>query len=99
MVKIDLHTHSTASDGTLTPEELVRRAKQHGVAVLSLTDHDTTQDFHRSPGPAKSTMSGVSPGWNFPRRRRLRCLSSDIDSIPPVLCWRRHCKICVCRGT
>lgn len=42
MVKIDLHTHSTASDGTLMPEELVRRAKNHGVAVLSLTDHDTT---------------------------------------------------------
>lgn len=38
---IDLHTHSTASDGTLNPAELVRYAKERGVEVLSLTDHDT----------------------------------------------------------
>lgn len=37
----DLHTHSTASDGTLTPEQLVRRAASAGVRVLALTDHDT----------------------------------------------------------
>lgn len=36
----DLHTHSLASDGTLTPTELVRRAQTAGVAVLALTDHD-----------------------------------------------------------
>ena len=39
----DLHTHSTASDGTLSPTELVRRARQAGVGVLALTDHDTTE--------------------------------------------------------
>lgn len=39
----DLHTHSTASDGTLTPGELVRRAAAAGVTVLALTDHDTTR--------------------------------------------------------
>jgi predicted metal-dependent phosphoesterase TrpH len=38
----DLHSHSTASDGTLSPAELVKRAKQAGVSVLALTDHDTT---------------------------------------------------------
>jgi len=38
----DLHAHSTASDGTLTPTELVKRAKSKGVDVLALTDHDTT---------------------------------------------------------
>lgn len=38
----DLHTHSTASDGTLSPEALVRRAHAKGVDVLALTDHDTT---------------------------------------------------------
>ncbi|MBK5967754.1 MULTISPECIES: PHP domain-containing protein [Thiorhodovibrio] len=37
----DLHTHSTASDGTLTPTQLVRRAADAGVTVLALTDHDT----------------------------------------------------------
>jgi len=38
----DLHCHSTASDGSLSPSELVQRAKQKGVTTLALTDHDTT---------------------------------------------------------
>lgn len=38
----DLHTHSTASDGQYTPTELVRLAKDQGLEVLALTDHDTT---------------------------------------------------------
>jgi len=37
----DLHTHSTASDGQYTPTELVRLAKDRGIEVLALTDHDT----------------------------------------------------------
>ncbi len=39
---IDLHTHSTASDGVLPPASLVARAVERGVRVLALTDHDTT---------------------------------------------------------
>ncbi len=39
--EIDLHTHSTASDGTCTPTELVERAASVGIRVLALTDHDT----------------------------------------------------------
>lgn len=38
---IDLHTHSTASDGTALPDELVRQASAAGLTVLALTDHDT----------------------------------------------------------
>lgn len=38
---IDLHTHTTASDGTCSPEELAARAASGGVTVLALTDHDT----------------------------------------------------------
>lgn len=38
----DLHLHSTCSDGTLTPEQLMLRAKENGVTTLALTDHDTT---------------------------------------------------------
>ncbi|MDY7218963.1 PHP domain-containing protein [Denitrificimonas sp. JX-1] len=40
---IDLHCHSTASDGVLTPRELVLRAHQQGVKILALTDHDTIE--------------------------------------------------------
>lgn len=42
---IDLHTHSTCSDGTDTPAELVAKAQQTGVTVLGLTDHDTTSGW------------------------------------------------------
>jgi len=38
----DLHCHSTASDGSLSPNELVQRAQAQGVTALALTDHDTT---------------------------------------------------------
>jgi 3',5'-nucleoside bisphosphate phosphatase len=41
-VRIDLHTHSNASDGTLTPAELVAAAARAGLDVVALTDHDTT---------------------------------------------------------
>ncbi|BCB27884.1 phosphatase [Sulfurimicrobium lacus] len=40
MPKIDLHSHSTVSDGTYTPTELVRYAAAQGVEVMALTDHD-----------------------------------------------------------
>nr|WP_202539257.1 PHP domain-containing protein [Streptomyces sp. SID8379] len=42
-VRIDLHTHSTASDGTDSPAELVRNAAAAGLDVVALTDHDTTR--------------------------------------------------------
>ena len=40
-MKVDLHTHSTASDGQYPPAQLVARAREAGVEVLALTDHDT----------------------------------------------------------
>ncbi|MFD8571678.1 PHP domain-containing protein [Streptomyces sp. NPDC059639] len=42
-MRIDLHTHSTASDGTDSPAELVRNAAAQGLDVVALTDHDTTR--------------------------------------------------------
>ncbi|ROQ66227.1 hypothetical protein EDD93_0631 [Streptomyces sp. 840.1] len=42
-MRIDLHTHSTASDGTDTPAELVREAAAAGLDVVALTDHDTVR--------------------------------------------------------
>ncbi|AWE52257.1 MULTISPECIES: PHP domain-containing protein [Streptomyces] len=44
-MRIDLHTHSTASDGTDTPAELVRHAAEAGLDVVALTDHDTTRGY------------------------------------------------------
>jgi 3',5'-nucleoside bisphosphate phosphatase len=42
LLNLDLHSHSTFSDGTLTPAELINRAVERGVTVLALTDHDDT---------------------------------------------------------
>ena len=43
--RIDLHTHSTASDGTTAPSDLVREAAAAGLDVVALTDHDTTDGW------------------------------------------------------
>jgi predicted metal-dependent phosphoesterase TrpH len=43
MSGVDLHSHTTASDGSLFPRELVREAVKHGVRVLAITDHDSTE--------------------------------------------------------
>ena len=40
-MSIDLHTHSTASDGTMSPTQLVHFAKENGITAIALTDHDT----------------------------------------------------------
>jgi len=49
---IDLHTHSTASDGLLSPSDLVRLAREKGVEVLALTDHDTMSGVAEADGEA-----------------------------------------------
>jgi len=43
MILIDMHVHSTSSDGTFTAEEIVRAAKKRRLSLISLTDHDTTE--------------------------------------------------------
>jgi predicted metal-dependent phosphoesterase TrpH len=58
----DLHTHSTASDGTLTPAQLVARAQQAGVGVLALTDHDTLDGLAEAARAAAGTSLRLVPG-------------------------------------
>ena len=59
---IDLHTHSTASDGTFSPSELVDFAAQKGVTVLALTDHDTTDGLEEAASQAKKDNITFVPG-------------------------------------
>jgi predicted metal-dependent phosphoesterase TrpH len=58
----DLHTHSTASDGSLTPSELLRRAAGLGVRALSLTDHDTVKGLEEAMDAAGSAGVGFLTG-------------------------------------
>jgi predicted metal-dependent phosphoesterase TrpH len=46
--KVDLHIHTTASDGRLTPEEVVQRSAELGLAYIAITDHDTVSGIERA---------------------------------------------------
>jgi 3',5'-nucleoside bisphosphate phosphatase len=59
---IDLHTHTTASDGRLAPEDLVRRAAAEGVTVLSVTDHDTVAAANAASSACASAGIEFVPG-------------------------------------
>jgi predicted metal-dependent phosphoesterase TrpH len=54
-MRIDLHTHSDRSDGTESPAELVLRAREVGLDVLGLTDHDTTEGWAEAADAAERT--------------------------------------------
>ena len=55
MNRIDLHTHSTASDGTDSPAELIRKAAAAKLAVLALTDHDTLDGLAEAAREAEAS--------------------------------------------
>ena len=59
---IDLHLHTTASDGTLTPSELVFRARDAGLAIISITDHDTTAGSDAARAVARDAGLQLIPG-------------------------------------
>lgn len=58
----DLHTHSTASDGSLSPTELVSRAAEKGVSHLALTDHDGTEGINEAQRAAEENGIELIPG-------------------------------------
>jgi len=58
---IDLHTHSTASDGTLSPEALVELAAERGLSAIALTDHDTVAGVAPAQERGKSLGLEVVP--------------------------------------
>ncbi|AQW53214.1 PHP domain-containing protein [Streptomyces violaceusniger] len=59
-MRIDLHTHSTASDGTDTPAELVRNAAAAGLDVVALTDHDTVGGYAEATRALPSGLTLVT---------------------------------------
>ena len=62
---VDLHVHSTCSDGTYTPEELVDYALKKGLRAFALTDHDTTEGLDRAIRYAEGRDIEVVPGIEF----------------------------------
>ncbi|EIH0547379.1 5'-3' exoribonuclease [Escherichia coli] len=87
----DLHSHTTASDGCLTPEALVHRAVEMRVGTLAITDHDTTaaiaparEEISRS-GLALNLIPGVeiSTVWE---NHEIHVVGLNIDITHPLMC-------------
>ena len=64
-VRIDLHTHSRASDGTQAPAELVRAAAAAGLDAFALTDHDTAHGWPEAAAEAESTGTTLVRGMEI----------------------------------
>ena len=87
MKRIDLHVHSTISDGTLTPTELVHLADKQGLASFALTDHDTIDGITEAKNEAQNlakehtsleVISGVEISAGY-KKRDIHLLGLLID--------------------
>lgn len=65
MGQVDLHVHSTRSDGTYTPTELVNYAVEKGLSAFALTDHDTIDGIDEAVAAAKDKPVTVIPGIEY----------------------------------
>ncbi|MCX4318072.1 MAG: PHP domain-containing protein, partial [Lachnospiraceae bacterium] len=60
--RIDLHVHSTGSDGTYTPTQLVALAQESGLGAFALTDHDSISGVREAVYAACGTNVEIVPG-------------------------------------
>lgn len=78
---IDLHTHTTASDGSLTPKELVTKAKQAGLLAIAVTDHDTVDGVEEAICAGKEAgievVGGVELSCDYQREMHIVGLMTD----------------------
>ncbi len=81
-MQIDFHTHSTASDGSLSPDELVKHAAEAGIQVMALTDHDGTDGLAQAHKMAElqgiRLINGIelSVTWN---KQTIHIVGLNID--------------------
>lgn len=95
-MRFDLHTHTTASDGTLTPAELVRHAVDRGLSVIAVTDHDSVDGIaEASDATRRATAEGAAialvPGVELSsvdRGRDVHILGYFVDHTDPALLSR-----------
>ena len=93
MTRIDLHMHSTASDGVLSPAEVVRLAQERGLTTIALTDHDTTAGWDEAMAVVTACFKdlekdcpriGVNLKVDWKKGGASR-LTSKIDSVEKVV--------------
>lgn len=92
-MRIDLHTHSSRSDGTLTPTELVEHAQQVGLDVVALTDHDSFEGWAEAESAARDADLTVVRGIEVSCRWRgegVHLLGYEPDPAYPPLVAELH---------
>lgn len=85
---IDLHTHSTVSDGTDSPTELIHHAARVGLSVIALTDHDTGDGLAEAAAAAESVGIALLPGVELSTQltgRSVHLLGYGVDLTEPTL--------------
>ena len=86
---IDLHVHSTASDGTETPSRLIEMAKETGLSAIALTDHDTVSGLQEFLEAGKGSGIKVVPGVeisSWDRSKEIHIVGLFIDpEYPPLV--------------
>ncbi len=86
---IDLHTHSTASDGTYAPAAVVELAHENGLSAIALTDHDTIAGVAEASAKAKQLgidfLPGIEISAEFPAPGTLHILGYGVNPASEVL--------------
>lgn len=93
MSRIDLHVHTTASDGTCAPEKVAELASKQGLSAIAITDHDTVLGFERAHRAGETLGLEIVPGIEISTKydRAVHILGYYIDpkspALEPVLNW------------
>ena len=81
---IDLHTHSTCSDGSFTPKELIKHADEIGLYAIALTDHDNIDGLYEAMEEAKKSdvkfIPGIELSCDFQSELHIVGLNIDINN-------------------
>jgi DNA polymerase III alpha subunit len=85
--RIDLHCHTTFSDGELSPDALVRRAIARRVGVLSITDHDSVEALPAARAAAGTELELVRGSRSRPARTGSISTFSDTTSMRRTASW------------
>ena len=87
MKRIDMHVHTTASDGTCSPAEVVKLAKEKGLAAIAITDHDTVSGYEEARKAGEELGIEVIPGIEISTRYLgpVHILGYYLDTSSPVL--------------
>jgi predicted metal-dependent phosphoesterase TrpH len=86
---VDLHCHSTASDGTLAPADVVKLAVDSGLSALALTDHDTVGGIPEAAAAARAAgldfLPGIELSCDVPKPATMHLLGYGVDPQSAVL--------------